>query len=173
MSGRHYSNNETDYNHVRDEARSQSALIKGLTSGVNRVSSIGDTVIKYTTTVELLHTLLTTAGEVYKCSIEDERDKYSVQLERHQRTLQLIDKTDDDVYDSARDTVASLEQIVNTLNSTYDVLDECITTLSSHIDGITKWIQSPIYNPDHPYGERVMKESKESYSGVPVSKKTP
>lgn len=46
-------------------------------------------------------------------------------------------------------------------------LEERITKSASYLQNemnkLIDWIQSPIYSPDHPYGEQLMKQSKESF----------
>ena len=49
--------------------------------------------------------------------------------------------------------------------------DKLTSELQKELKGLMHWIKSPIYSPDHPFGNQVMKESERSFQSEKESTK--
>ena len=172
-----YLSNEDDQYHnlkkfdiksIRQDTRHVQAGIRSLNAGISRVSSIPDPVLKYSMTLETLHTGFTVGVEAWLCYMENECEDYNTKLEQLNKLLKETDDGDK-FCEQIKSKMFSLEQSINLCNQNIRGIKEFSKTMDQHLDGISKWIQTPIYGPDHPYGEKLVENAKNSHDELEKS----
>lgn len=130
---------------------------------MDRIQSISDPVLRYSLTIEIIHSLFSFSSEFLRGGLESTADVKRAELDDATEKLAHLEQADDpnqrDI-DSTRREIASLERAIELYGQADDLSTGLLENVDKHLTGITDWISQPIYSPDHPHGESLMRKSQ-------------
>lgn len=116
-------------------------------NSLKRLNSIEDPMLRYSLLVEGLRILMPAMMEAFKIKLVNDN-------------MELHDKmTDNEIVESEKHLLYKIK--IN--DQTIDQVDETIHLIDKYFDGFSSWVRQPIYSPDHPYGNNIMKDSKNNF----------
>ena len=128
-------------------------IISSIEKQFKRLNKHKDPVIRYSLFLEMLRSVIETAVDASENSLQEAI--YT------QKTTEIQNNPQD-----PENTKKMSEQLrsIELLNKTYLSVGNLKKELETYFDNFSDWISQPIYSPDHPLGNNMMKEAEEDHS---------
>jgi len=128
---------------------------------LQRLNGIEDPVIRYRMFLETIQmaseTGLTYVNEKLKSDLDDLLEAFEdLEIQEFTEDVKKRKQQQKDLTKNRKDR--------ENIETTLDQLDKMNTQMNKYLDGFIDWVQQPIYSPDHPLGEKMMKSSQQDFS---------
>lgn len=134
-----------------------------------RLTSISDPITKYGMYIDIIRLGidfgLTYMDEYHKDLYEEIQEE----IEEYEKKIEDFVEGENeggDVEVTMNDLKKSLKNLHTAERDVNEILENIKTIIknsNNYMEGFSDWIRQPIYSPDHPYGETVMKKTKKEF----------
>jgi hypothetical protein len=125
------------------------------------LKSVTDPVVRYTMFVQLIkilsQSMICLGKEENAENLEEDQQRLAEVLEVRQQTSG--DGQERKLSDQARD----LERCIAAREGINDQLEQLQQVFGEYLNGLCRWIEMPIYSPDHPGGQLQMRRAEEEF----------
>lgn len=133
-------------------------IASGAEKQFKRLNKTKDPVTRYTLFLEFLRTIIESGLSIGEMSLEEE-----------------IYNQETEVANSQDGNVLPKDQLIKARNlerlmKTQRTIENLKSELEKYFDGFTDWIAQPVYSPDHPFGNALMKEDERNFKKRPETK---
>lgn len=132
---------------MKDSALTRFFVTTGITTYFKRVNKIKDPVVRYSTFVEQLRIIFEIGLNILKEELEHDIEDRDLSL---------------DEIEDEKERATKLREIQKDKQS-LGIINELMENFEKYFDNFSDWISQPTYSPDHPFGDKMMKEAKESF----------
>lgn len=126
-----------------------SKTISGLEKQFRRLNKSKDPVLRYTLFLEIIRVIVDIGVASAETVLDDE--------------LYLLE-INEPLISGKQLTITERSKKLEQLKKTDITFESLKSELETYFDNFAEWISQPTYSPDHPVGEKMMKEAKDEYN---------
>ena len=137
------------------DARMTKASLEALQSTIQRMNSIDDPIIQYSLFLETIRMGADFGLRALKETFENEIDKLEFTLEEFKEK-----EVEPEERRKRQQEISQLETKISKIKETELIRIQIQEETMKYLDGFSLWVKQPMYGPDHPHGNQMMKSAQ-------------
>ena len=135
-----------NFEDVRFDIETTETMIQAISKMVTRMSKIKDPVARFSVITTLFSMIADMATSFLK-----------IKLSKSIKGLNYNNNPPEERKKAIEDLISRKDKLEHDGDKLIEIVDKIL-------DGLSEWIQNPIYSPDHPLGNNIMKDAKSDFT---------